>query len=217
MLMAGNGFAEDAFEFSGEQQKHRFYKKAFSGWAEEDAGHVPAPDALLAIGSSSMRGWRSIGKDLAPMQVIHRGFGGSQMKDVLLYQSFFNRYKSNTVLVYEGDNDLARKVTPEEFTERCKAFVESYHSVTPDAKIYFLSVKPSIKRANLLDQYRKANELLKAYCDSQDKVEFIDVFTLMMGEDGQPLPDIFLKDDLHMNPKGYAIWTKIVREKLGLR
>jgi hypothetical protein len=36
----------------------------------------------------------------------------------------------------------------------------------------------------------------------------------MLGPDGKPKPDIFLKDNLHMNPKGYAIWTPIVRRFL---
>jgi lysophospholipase L1-like esterase len=32
----------------------------------------------------------------------------------------------------------------------------------------------------------------------------------MLGKDGQPLPDIWLKDKLHMNGKGYARWTELL-------
>ena len=46
------------------------------------------------------------------------------------------------------------------------------------------------------------------------KTLFINVFPAMLGEDGKPKPDIFLKDNLHMNAKGYAIWVPIVRPYL---
>jgi lysophospholipase L1-like esterase len=36
----------------------------------------------------------------------------------------------------------------------------------------------------------------------------------MLGAEGKPLPDIFVSDQLHMNAKGYAIWTKIIAPHL---
>jgi hypothetical protein len=36
----------------------------------------------------------------------------------------------------------------------------------------------------------------------------------MLGADGKPKPDIFLKDRLHMNLKGYELWTGIIRPYL---
>jgi lysophospholipase L1-like esterase len=32
----------------------------------------------------------------------------------------------------------------------------------------------------------------------------------MLGKDGQPRPDIFVADRLHMNAKGYELWKQIV-------
>ena len=42
------------------------------------------------------------------------------------------------------------------------------------------------------------------------RLTYIDVYAAMLGPDGQPKPDIFVADRLHMNPKGYAIWRAIV-------
>ena len=36
----------------------------------------------------------------------------------------------------------------------------------------------------------------------------------MLGEDGEPLPDIFVDDGLHLNAAGYAIWAEAVRPYL---
>ena len=35
-----------------------------------------------------------------------------------------------------------------------------------------------------------------------------------LGEDGRPKPEFFLADRLHMNAKGYAIWTSIIEPYL---
>jgi len=34
----------------------------------------------------------------------------------------------------------------------------------------------------------------------------------MLNRDGRPRPDIFGKDSLHMNAKGYSIWQKKLRK-----
>jgi lysophospholipase L1-like esterase len=41
-------------------------------------------------------------------------------------------------------------------------------------------------------------------------LSFIDVFPAMLGPDGNPKPDIYVEDRLHMNANGYAIWREIV-------
>jgi lysophospholipase L1-like esterase len=45
-------------------------------------------------------------------------------------------------------------------------------------------------------------------------MDFVNVFPLMLAPDGRPRPEIFVADGLHMNAKGYAIWTKAVAPKL---
>jgi lysophospholipase L1-like esterase len=32
----------------------------------------------------------------------------------------------------------------------------------------------------------------------------------MLGDDGKPRPELFLKDGLHMTEAGYAVWTKLI-------
>jgi lysophospholipase L1-like esterase len=36
----------------------------------------------------------------------------------------------------------------------------------------------------------------------------------MLNAAGQPMPEIFLEDSLHMNAKGYAIWQKGIQPYL---
>ena len=201
--------------FTPEQQKLKWYP-SFQRWAQQDAKEMPDKDSVLVIGSSSIVMWKTIKNDLAPAKVVHRGFGGSTMAQVLKMLDFFQRYPSDTVLVYEGDNDLASKLTPEEFLAQAKELVAGLRETNPDVRIYFISVKPSIRRAHLMEKMAKANTLVKAMCEADPNLEFIDVYTPMLNAEGQPKPEIFLKDDLHMAPEGYVIWTEAVREKLKL-
>jgi lysophospholipase L1-like esterase len=42
------------------------------------------------------------------------------------------------------------------------------------------------------------------------EVDFIDVFTPMLDEHGQPRSELFVDDGLHMNASGYALWRRII-------
>ena len=162
-----------------------------------------------------MRLWKTIGTDLAPLEIVHRGFGGSRMADVLQMMDFFARYQCGTVLVYEGDNDLMdAKLSPEDYASQCEAFIRGIRSARPDAKIYFISTKPSPAREPFLTRYAKANELVKKLCGSGENLAFIDVFTPMLGSDGKPRRELFGPDAPHLNDQGYALWSKVVRSHL---
>ena len=42
-------------------------------------------DAILFAGSSSIRLWSTIGKDMLPYNVIQRGYGGAKLSDFAVY------------------------------------------------------------------------------------------------------------------------------------
>ena len=54
----------------------------------------------------------------------------------------------------------------------------------------------------------KANTLLSNFLHSKKKTVFVDVYHKMLDENGNPMPDIFLDDNLHMNAKGLSHLAK---------
>ena len=63
-----------------------------------------------------------------------------------------------------------------------------------------------------MDTQREANRLVREFTQTDAKrLGFIDVFTPMLGEDGKPRPELFVQDDLHLSPKGYELWTALVK------
>mgnify|MGYP001280264537 CR=1 FL=1 len=61
---------------------------------------------------------------------------------------------------------------------------------------------------------KKANSIIKAYAENNDKVFYIDIASPMIGKNGKPRSDLFAKDSLHLNSNGYDLWTSQVNSFL---
>jgi lysophospholipase L1-like esterase len=185
----------------------------------QDQIALPPQDAILCIGSSSLRFWHdTISDDLQPLTLIPRGFGGSTMLDVLYYSAqIVVPYHPRAILLYEGDNDINYGVSPARFLSTVRQFLELVHATKPEMRIYFLAVKPSPSRWDLWPQMQEANVLLQQLCADDPLLTFIDIATPMLGDDGRPRPELFLADDLHMNGEGYEIWQREVRRVMVAR
>jgi len=181
---------------------------------EADKNSPPPKGALLFVGSSSIRMWRTLAADMAPWGAINRGVGGSKASDVLYFiDRIVIPYRPQSIVYYEGDNDVAAGRKPEQVRDDFKAFVERVRAALPEARIYVLSIKPSPSRAKLWPSAQEANKLLQECARETKGVAYIDVATEML-KDGQARPELFLEDNLHMNSAGYAIWTRIVKAAL---
>src|SRR5215472_3812164 len=83
------------------------WEPAIRDFEEEDKVHPPKPGCIVFAGSSSFRFWDTLVSDMKPLEVINRGFGGSEFSDLDLYVSrIVIAYHPRAVVVYEGDNDL---------------------------------------------------------------------------------------------------------------
>jgi len=187
------------------------WESAIRTFKQADRLHPPPQHAVLFAGSSSIRKWESLEQDFPFVPTIRRGFGGSQMADLLFYaDSIVIPYDPAVVIVYEGDNDIAAGKTPEQMFEDYKAFVQKVETELPDTRIGFIAIKPSLARWDLVDQMARANRLIRQYTLWKPNLEYIDVFAPMLGIEGKPRAELLLEDGLHLTPAGYALWTEIV-------
>ncbi|GMU91006.1 MAG: hypothetical protein AMXMBFR4_00640 [Candidatus Hydrogenedentota bacterium] len=182
----------------------------------QDRQQPPPEGAILFVGGSSIRLW-DVEQSFPNLKVIRRGFGGSLVRDSTYYADrIVIPYKPKTIVLYAGDNDIASGITAEQVFGDFQAFCEKVHTALPDARILFLSIKPSVKRWALYDEMKKANTLISDYANALEQVEFVDVGTPMLGDDGKPRADLFLEDGLHLNENGYKLWTSILAPKLAV-
>lgn len=176
-----------------------------------DQEHPPAPGGVLFVGSSSIRMWETLEEDFEGLPVLNRGFGGSQMSDVV---EFADRivlpYRPRAIVVYAGDNDLWEGDTPQQVLEDFQSFVRIVHAELPETPIAYIAVKPSVARWSIVDRIRETNDLIRRFTETDPRLEFIDIYTPMLRSDGTPDPALFIEDGLHLNARGYDLWESIV-------
>ncbi len=184
-------------------------------FATMDAMQMPPKAATVVTGSSSIRMWHTIHEDLSPLEIIHRGFGGSTAKDLLVYlDSLVLKYEPDTVLIYEGDNDMMGATTVDDFIAQSKLLVSRIDSALPGTFVYFVSIKPSPSRRKVMPKITAANNRLRLLADEKENVGYIDIVPPMLKANGEIRSDIFLADSVHMNEKGYVLWTNVFREHI---
>jgi lysophospholipase L1-like esterase len=186
------------------------WEKNIAAFEARDLTNPPPAGCIVFVGSSSIRGWTTLAADFPGLPVINRGFGGSQLADSVNFADrIITRYGPREVVIYAGGNDIAAGKAPELVFGDFVALVGRIRAGSPKARICYISVAPNPSRWSQVEKVRRVNELISDYC-RRHGLTFIDVFPLMLGPDGNPKPDIFVADRLHMNPKGYAIWKAAV-------
>jgi len=173
----------------------------------QDALFPPTACRTVFTGSSSIRFWLTLDADFPDLDPLNRGFGGSQITEVIGYfDILLTRHQPGEIIFYAGENDLNAGASPAEVKARFEAFMALKTERLGDAPVYFVSVKPSYDRLGELAAQRETNTLIKAYAETRKDLVFVDVATPMM--DGEVPKQIFIFDELHMNLDGYAIWTE---------
>jgi len=174
----------------------------------------PKPGSVFFVGSSSIVGW-DVKKWFPDAGHVNVGFGGSQIPDSTAFAPrILTPFKPATIVFYAGDNDLAVGRKPEQVAADFRDFVDAARVENPTCRVLFISVKPSIARWKQFDTQKKANNLVREFCEKGTGLVYVDVVPIMLRADNTPDPDLFVKDGLHMTAKGYELWTAAVKTAL---
>jgi len=202
-----------AFPHLAPSQESR-WEKTIQAFEQQDAENPPPKGEILFIGSSSIRLWKT-SEDFPEFTIINRGFGGSQTADSV---EFADRiaipYAPRLVVLYAGDNDISSGKSPEQVLEDTKTFFALLHEALPDTRIVYVAIKPSLARWRLVEKMRAANALIRAHTETDARLEFVDIDTPMLGDDGKPREELFIQDGLHLSREGYDLWNSIIRPYL---
>jgi lysophospholipase L1-like esterase len=176
----------------------------------EDREHPPAPGGVLFVGSSSIRLWK-LEESFPDLKPLNRGFGGSEIADSLHFADrIILPYRPRAIVFYAGDNDTANGKSAAQVREDFGKLYEKIHAALPETKVLFLAIKPSRARWELIETQREANRLIAEFAEEQEQLEFVDVATPLLGEDGLPREALFEKDRLHLNAAGYEVWNGVL-------
>ena len=176
------------------------FESEINNFLKQDSASFPSPGALLFAGSSTIRKWDNLADDFKETRVLRRGFGGSNMEALNYYlNDIVLPYNPAAIVVYEGDNDLAAGVTTDKLVARCDTFIARVHQRFPHTMIWFLSVKPSFARRQLIPLQEATNKELKKLAGKRHRTKFIDITRVMYDHNGNLRKDLFESDSLHVN------------------
>ncbi len=173
----------------------------------EKAAGLPQGGVVFA-GSSSIRLWK-LDASFPELKATNAGFGGSTIPECTHFAPrIVFPLKPSVVVFYAGDNDVAAGHGPEKIAANFDAFAAALKKEVPGVRLIFLSIKPSSSRWKLWPKAKAANDLIKAKCDAEEGLEFLDLSGPLLGADGKPRDELFRDDKLHLNEAGYAAWTE---------
>ena len=198
-------------------QQHPPFWNDIQAFKKQDSISAPPKHAILFVGSSSFTNWKDVQDYFPGYTILNRGFGGSTLPDVIRYaHDIIFPYKPKQIVIYCGENDLAASdtVTAELVYKRFMTLFEMIRKNLPNVPVVFISLKPSPNRWQLRQKMMTANELIKNFLKKEYRTAFVDVYNKMLNAERTPLKEIFLKDSLHMNAKGYGIWQKAIKSYL---
>jgi lysophospholipase L1-like esterase len=171
-------------------------------------GRVNGNRPPVFYGSSSIRFWDTLAEDFDP-RVLNLGFGGSTLEAC---DYFFARLvppvNPRSLLLYAGDNDLADGRSVEEVLGWFRSLANKVDASLGAIPFGFVSIKPSPARYPIIDRIRRLNDRVRQEIESRPSGYYVDVFPAMLDPSGKPRTEFFLEDGLHLNRKGYRLWSR---------
>lgn len=193
------------------------WEDAIAALEADTKGTHPPGQAVVFVGSSSIRFWKTLHADMEPIPVVQHGFGGAKLNDVVHYADrLVTNYKPRAVIVFAGTNDITPRAskTPDTLLASYQAFIERVTQHDKQLQVYFIGITPSVMRWEVWPIARQANQLIQQWIDTQDNLHFIDTSVGLLDEKGEVVAEHYVFDGLHLSEKGYSIWARIIRKRL---
>jgi hypothetical protein len=176
----------------------------------------PLPDnAVVFTGSSIFRFWSTLIRDMAPLPVVNRSFGGARTWEVL---HFFNRIvlpcRPGIIAYYCGSNDIECGENPGDIAARFQAFGELVQRELPLSRVFFISINLAPQKRARWDAIQTVNRLIEKLCAENHALGYIDVNPALLDAHTQPRSELYQEDGLHLRPQAYQALTGIIKPVL---
>lgn len=182
-----------------------------------DAKESDPEDGVLLIGSSSIRLWTTCSEDLRPYPSIRRGYGGAKYSDLAVFAERLIQPHQFRALVVFVANDISGKeddATVEQIQQWVSHIVEVAHRHQPNSPIFIMEITPTESRWKVWERIRSANAMLRELALTTPNTIFVPTAEYFLTKEGLPRTELFRDDKLHLNDKGYALWTEILKSRL---
>ena len=215
--LAGLLFSGCASDRHATRPAHNFdkWEREISAYEQSDRTNPPPKGAILFVGSSTIRLWTNLPAEFPNHHIINRGFGGSEIVDSTHFASrIIFPYEPRMVLLRAGGNDLWAGKTAKEVFADFREFAKTVHERLPATEIVYISLSPSIARWSQSGKELALNRMVRRFIRGKRYLIYLETYSLPLGPDGQPRPELFRADKLHFSAEGYTLLAEKVRTVL---
>jgi acetyl esterase len=206
--------AEKKLPLPEAERRWAAYERFFQDFAKKDREQPPRQGEILFVGSSIFRRWEWVDKQMAPLPVLNRAFGGSRTSDQLArFEQVVPPYAPKVIVYYCGSNDIKVRLAPE-IAANFRAFVERVHAGLPRTRILYASILRAPQKQERWDEVEAANKLIRDYCATDPRLGFIDINPAVFDQNGRPRLELYLEDKLHYLPPAYDGFAAIIKPVL---
>lgn len=224
-ILSSSGWAQEVAEPAKEHDFLETYRekavekweKAISEMEQRNQTETYPADAILFLGSSSIRRWDDIQEDMAPFRPIQRGYGGAKYSDLAIFAERLIRPHQYRALAIFVGNDVSGSTsdkTPDQVEELVRYVLDVSMKHQPSAPVLLIEVTPTQKRFKVWPQIRQVNARLREVALSTANVHFVATAEHYLDPDGNPRNEYFVEDKLHLNEQGYDVWANVIRQQL---
>jgi lysophospholipase L1-like esterase len=183
-------------------QRHAVWKSS----ASNDVG------AVVFLGDSITQGWGGkLATSFPNLKVANRGIGGDITSGVLYrLQEDVLALNPSAIVLLIGTNDAGDGATGDDIADNTKSILQAIKKFNPNLKVIVCQIMPrEDKNADAHNEViKKANSLVADYVKTEPNFALCDTWTAFCGPDGKQDAADFVKDRLHLNAAGYAVWKK---------
>jgi lysophospholipase L1-like esterase len=170
---------------------------------------------IVFVGSSIFHRWTNLASQMAPLPVVNLGIDGTVTADMLrMVDARVIPLHPRVIAYYCGSNDVDEGEPAAAIVGRIVQFVERVAAKLPETRVVFVSVNRAPEKRDRWDVVDEVNRQMKRYAAGHPHVEFVDVNPVLFNDDGTSRLDLFMDDDLHLRPRAYELFTKILKPVL---
>lgn len=122
-----------------------------------------------------------------------------------------NIAQASAILLMIGTNDIWRGKTAG-LPERLDRLAAALPAGVP---LIWSGIPPGQDFRFDLDEARTANKVIKTLCATRPGCEYVDTWSLLADDKGEPIPRFFVSDGVHLSADGYRVWLKAIDAVLG--
>lgn len=174
----------------------------------------PEPGGILLVGSSIFKRWTNVVRDLAPLPVSNRAFGGSQTShQVMFFDQIVPPCRPGLIVWYCGSNDIKGKKEPSSVLERTEEWLTKVAKSDSSVRVLLVSVirSPQKRRDGELEAVDSVNRGYEEFSKRKERVFYVDVNPALQTPAGEAKAELYVEDGLHFNIGGYQQMNTLLK------